>query len=148
MLQFKIPQNVQREDKIVGPLTLKQLIICMVGGGIAYVLYITLAKEYFMEIWLPPVIVIVILTLAVAFAKINDIPFAKWILLQIEFFIKPRKRVWTQGAGDVFISAYKVTKPTEEDKKRKKKKEEIKPTINQINELTKILDTHGMEKGE
>lgn len=26
-MQYKIPQNVQLEDKIVGPLTLKQLII-------------------------------------------------------------------------------------------------------------------------
>lgn len=148
MLQFKIPQNVQREDRIVGPLTLKQLIICMVGGGITYAVYITLAKEYFMEIWLPPVIIIAILTMAVAFAKINDIPFPKWILLQIEFIFKPRKRIWTQGAGDVFISAYRIKKPTEEDKKREKKKEEIKPTIDQINELTKILDTYGMEKEE
>lgn len=31
-MQYKIPQNVQIEDKIVGPLTLKQLIICGVGG--------------------------------------------------------------------------------------------------------------------
>lgn len=27
-MQYKIPQNVQIEDKIVGPLTMKQLIIC------------------------------------------------------------------------------------------------------------------------
>ena len=35
-MQYKIPQNVQIEDKIVGPLTLKQLGILGFGGATAY----------------------------------------------------------------------------------------------------------------
>ena len=35
-MQFKIPQDVQRADKIVGPLTLRELIIVGIGGGFTY----------------------------------------------------------------------------------------------------------------
>ena len=44
-MQYKVPQDVQREDTIIGPLTLKQLGILGVGGGIAYGIYISLGKN-------------------------------------------------------------------------------------------------------
>ena len=53
MLQYKIPQDVQREDTIIGPITMRQLIICAIGGGIAYTLYMILSKSYYMSVWLP-----------------------------------------------------------------------------------------------
>ena len=49
-MQYKIPQNVRIEDKIVGPLTLKQLIILGVGGGITYAIYVALARVYYVEV--------------------------------------------------------------------------------------------------
>lgn len=144
MLQFKIPQDVQRPDKIVAFLTLKQLIICMAGGGMAYAIYVTLSKTYFIEVWLPPVALVSLLTIATAFLKINDIPFVKFVLLTIEFIIIPRKRRWVQGAGDPFQPAFQITtKKPKHEKKSEKKQEKIKPTIDQIDKITKILDTHG-----
>ena len=35
-MRFKVPQDVQREDTIIGPITFKQLIIMIIGGGIGY----------------------------------------------------------------------------------------------------------------
>lgn len=83
-MQFKVPQNVQREDTIIGPVTMKQLIICGIGGGLAYAVYVVLAKAYFWEIWLWPVGILVLLTAAIAFLKIHDIPFYKFVLLFLE----------------------------------------------------------------
>ena len=77
-MQYKIPQNVQIEDKIVGPLTLKQLIILGVGGGFTYAIYTILASKYYWEVWLIPTAVPGLLTLAFTFIKINGIPFGKW----------------------------------------------------------------------
>lgn len=94
VLQYKIPQNVQVEDRITSFLTIRQLIICAIGGGIAYVFYITLSPNYYAEVWLPPVLFFSVLTIAVAFIKINDIPFTKWALLLTEFMMVPRRRVW------------------------------------------------------
>ena len=74
-MQFKVPQDVQREDTIIGPITLKQMVILGIGGGLAYGIYIGLSKSYFIEVWLPPVVIISGITLAFAFLKIHSLPF-------------------------------------------------------------------------
>ena len=40
----KIPQNVYVEDRIVGPITLRQLIITGIGAGIGYTFYALAAQ--------------------------------------------------------------------------------------------------------
>ena len=58
----KIPQNVYVEDRIIGPITLRHLIICGLGGGISYALYSTAAKAGVMSmplavvLWSPALI--------------------------------------------------------------------------------------------
>ena len=42
----KIPQNVYVEDRIVGPLTLKQIIVVCIGGGFSYALWASISKAY------------------------------------------------------------------------------------------------------
>lgn len=103
-MQFKIPQDVQRADKIVGPLTLRQLIICGIGGGLAYSLYVILAKQYFIEIWLVPVLLITTVTVLFAFYQYHGLPFEKLMLLFIEWKFRPRTRTFQKMRGDVLIS--------------------------------------------
>ena len=134
-MQFKVPQDVQREDTIVGPLTLKQMIILGVGGGIAYGIYVTLSTKYFIEVWLAPVAIISCMTLAFAFLKIHRLPFHLFLMNFIEFHLLPRKRIWVQGADNVYRS------PFEKDKK-----EEIAPIQpikdqKTIEALSKLVDT-------
>ncbi len=138
-MQYKIPQNVQIEDKIVGPLTLKQLAIVGVGGGFTYALYTYLAKRYYIEVWLPAILPSTLLTLAIAFLKINGISFGPWVLYAIEFIANPRKRIFQMGAADHYASQF--AKPTETVKT-----ETVEPTLNthdriqKIGEISKILD--------
>ncbi len=99
-MQYKIPQNVRIEDKIVGPLTMKQLGIMAVGGGLTYVTYVFLAKRYFIEVWLPPTAVLGLLTLAFTFLQINGNSFAKWLLLLLEYSVNKRKRTYVLGGAD------------------------------------------------
>ena len=144
MLQYKIAQNVEVEDKIVGPLTMKQLIICAVGGGIAYVIFLTLSSTYFIEVWLPPVAIISIITLMIAFLEIRGIKFTKWFLLMMEAMINPNKRVWDKDESTALIyeppSAKQVAKEEEDDKKDDDKKDDQpKELMPQLDELTKAL---------
>ena|SRR3989338_5875093 len=142
-MQFKIPQNVQIEDKIVGPLTFKQLAVLGLGGGIAYLIYINLAKTYFWEGWLPPVAFVVIVTLAFAFIKPLGVSFMHYVLLLAEFWLKPRKRMWIKGADDVYVSAFTNmnTNPTRVEKKANKKHSSDQHRLNDLDELTSILDS-------
>ena len=95
MLQYKIPQNVGIEDKIVGPLTLRQLLILAGGFGISYVLFALLNKLYELNMIEYAVIALPgLLSAAFALVKINDIPLTKYLFLFMEFAIKPKKRVW------------------------------------------------------
>lgn len=137
MKQYKVPQNVQREDTIIGPLTLKQLAILGIGGGIAYAIYVTLAKTYFIEVWLPPVAIVTIITLAFTFIKVYDLPFHIYLMSLIEYKILPKKRIWVQRSDKGFI-------PPQSKKKEEKKVEEVEEKNKKtIEELTEILDTHG-----
>lgn len=131
-MQFKVPQNVQREDTIIGPLTMKQLIIIGGGGGLAYAIYIILTKAgYFVEVWLPPVALIVIITVSFAFVKVHELTFYRFVLFFIEYTLLPKKRYFVLGAGDVrrsLLASEEIKKPkgpeitTEVTKEEKRKK--------------------------
>lgn len=144
-MQFKIPQNVQQEDKIVGPLTLKQLIICAIGGSISYFIYISTSKMYVLSVWLPFTAIPALLTVAVAFLKLNGIPFLKYLLLQFErLLLKPSKRHYQKASANPYTSCLSTIPQTKNDKKNQKnleeKAEEAQEKLKNLDKLTKILD--------
>ncbi len=137
-MQYKVPQDVQREDQIIGPLTMRQIAIVGVGGGLAYMIYIQLSKSYFAEIWLPPVFIISALTLALAFLKIHGLPFHQFILHYIEYKFLTKKRIWIQKTANPYMTP-QMKKDT------KKKMSELKKDANKknqksIKDLVKILN--------
>lgn len=136
-MQFKVPQDVQREDTIVGPLTLKQMIIIGIGGGLAYATYISLSARYFFEIWLPPVAILSILTVLFAFVKPNGQQFYIYVINLVEFNFLPKKRVWIQRGGQVTIPPQEKEKEKEPLEDSSKKKELTKS----IEELSAILNS-------
>jgi hypothetical protein len=146
MLQYKIPQNVEVEDTIIGPITMRQLIILAIGGGIAYLFYITLAKSYFFEVWGPPVIFFSLTSICIAFVRIKNISFIKWVLLMIEYMMLPKKRIWDKRQSTQFIfqqisPSTAATKSSQEKKlKMDQKAESKKQGISQLEDITKALD--------
>lgn len=147
-MQYKIPQNVRIEDKIVGPLTMKQLIILGLGGGLAYVTYVFLAKRYFIEVWLPPTAVIALVTLAFAFVRINGNSFSKWLLLLLEYMLNKRKRTYVMGGGDNYqatLFAEKEKKDHTEEDAMKNKKERDRERLKNISKISKMLDENAVQ---
>jgi len=98
MPQYKVPQNIDLEDKIVGPFTMKQFIYLMVGGGLIYGLY---------QMWLPyenglyytiaAALPIGLAAFLLTFIKINDRPFEYFLVSLWAYLFKPRRRIWQQG---------------------------------------------------
>jgi hypothetical protein len=94
-MQYKIPQNVGIEDKIVGPLSLRQLIIVAVGTGISWVLFAIMSKLYEVNFIEYAVIAMpALLSAAFALIRINDQSLTKYLQLLMEFSMKPKRRVW------------------------------------------------------
>jgi PrgI family protein len=97
----KIPQNVYIEDRIVGPLTLRQIIMVAIGGGFSYALWASLSKAYGVlslpvnvMVWTPCV-----LSILFGFVRINDISMARLVLLTLERINKPTRRTWAPRRG-------------------------------------------------
>ncbi|MDB5194229.1 MAG: seg [Parcubacteria group bacterium] len=70
-MRFQVPQFIEVEDKIFGPLTFKQFVYVAGGAGICVVLFTLLPKFFAFIISVP----IALFALALAFYKINDKPF-------------------------------------------------------------------------
>lgn len=140
-MQFKVPQDVQREDRIVGPLTLKQLIICAIGGVIDYAVYVSLGKAYIWVTWLPPVAIIALVTVAFAFIRPLDLSFTKWVLCWIEFAMIPRQRMWIQSAAEVVVPQTKPVGQSKIEKKAEAKAEAAIDKHKKLEEISKMLDT-------
>lgn len=109
----KIPQNVYVEDRIIGPVTLRQIIITGMGAGLSYALYAAATKGGSTNIvllaacWIPALIAAMF-----SFLKINDLTLFNIILLAIEGFNKPATRTWVSDAG---ISINIITKQTKKE---------------------------------
>lgn len=96
----KIPQNIYVEDRIIGPVTLRQLIITGLGMGISYVFYAIVTKAGVTSIpilvacWIPGFI-----AACFSFLKINDLSLFNIILLMIEGMNKNNVRYWSPHPG-------------------------------------------------
>ncbi|MBI4995022.1 PrgI family protein [Candidatus Peregrinibacteria bacterium] len=141
-MQFKVPQDVLRPDKIVGFLTMRQLIIVAIGGGIDYSLYIILSKQYLIEIWLIPVVFIGLLTAAFAFFRYHDILFEKFALLFIEYKFKPRKRTWQKMKSDAVLSVLNAPIKIGKEETVKEKGLTEEERRKKLKEITSLVDTH------
>jgi len=93
-MQFKIPQDIRIEDKIFAFISIKQLFILLGGGGVAYVVFLVTQPIYPPEIYLIPVGLIVLITVGIAFFKMDNLNFIKVVLLFLESIINPQRRIW------------------------------------------------------
>lgn len=95
MATYKVIQDIEAEDKLVGPLTLKQFIFAGIAALIGF-LGFTIAKAtspYVFVAFLPLIAPPLILALPLG----RDQPTDVWLAAQIRFFLKPRKRIWDQS---------------------------------------------------
>lgn len=96
-MQYKIPVQIENEDPIVFGLSLKQLIIIMVGGAIWYGVFTSLEKNVWGEIALIPTVIIVGITLFIALFKQYEMTFLPFILALLRFNINLKERSWRVG---------------------------------------------------
>lgn len=94
-MQFQVPQFIEIEDKLFGPLTFKQFAYLTGGGGMIFVLYKIL--PFFIAIFF--IIPIAVLALALAFYKINGKPFIFYLQAGIEYQMKSKLYIWKQRLG-------------------------------------------------
>lgn len=141
--KFIVPQFIDSEDKIWGPITVRQFIIILVGGLFAFLAY----KLADFALFLFESVIIVIFIVIFAFYKVNGAPFHVFALNFVEStFKKPRLRVWRKE--HIKVEEFK-TKEESKNKKNEGPVEEKKIAPNKkLSELSLIIDTGGAYKGE
>jgi len=139
--QYVVPQFIDAEDQIFGPVTARQFIILMVVGLIEFLLFKLLSFVVFLLVGIP----FLAIGGMVAFTKINGQPFHFFILNLIQTLKKPRLRVWDKTVTDAQLREYLV-KPPELVLTRFKHKAAI--GTSRIEELTLVVNTGGVYKPE
>ncbi len=90
MKQFQVPQFITVEDKVIGPLTIKQSVFVLGGIGIIFVAY----RVFIPFIFFPIAAFVGGLAAALAFLKINDVPFPTLVKNGFLYAMRPHVYIW------------------------------------------------------
>ncbi|MBM2817520.1 MAG: seg [Parcubacteria group bacterium] len=90
-MKFQVPQFIEIEDKIFGPLTLKQFIYLAGGGGISFVIYSIIP---YLVIALFFIIPVMLFSVALAFYKINGKPFIFILESAVKYTLSNKLYLW------------------------------------------------------
>lgn len=133
MPQYSVPQFVEVEDKIIGPLTLKQFFIMLAGAGIILFFYRLIGNLFFFLLVAIPVGGI---TLVLTFASFNGRSIVSLAGSVVNFFTEPRSFVFRR---EVTV-AKKALKVSSETKKESAQALTENERLSRLKKLTYILD--------
>ena len=86
-MRFQVPQFIEREAKIIGPLTLKQFGWVGLGGILIFFVFVATT----------PLITIIVglfiapLAIALAFAKIEGVPLPTFLIRFVSYLMNPKQ---------------------------------------------------------
>jgi hypothetical protein len=101
-MQFEVPQFIEIEDKIFGPLTWRQFLYVGGGVGMAVVLFLVAPFFVFVLVGLP----VGLLACALAFYPINNRPFSYFLEAMYNYFTNQRLYLWRQNKEIVHKEAF------------------------------------------
>lgn len=95
MATYKLIQDIEAEDKILGPLTLRQFIFMIIACFFVWLCFVVVTggAPYLLIVFLPPTIFFGFF--AMPFGR--DQPTEIWALAKIRYYFKPRQRIWNQS---------------------------------------------------
>jgi len=139
-MQFIVPQFIDVETKIIGPITPKQFIILIITAGLIFLSY----KLSDFTLFIIEAIFLFGIGITLGFVKINSQPVYYFLISLIQVLKKPNIRVWKREKMVVLI------------KKIKEKKGEIEEAItprrvlplSKLSEISLLVDTGGRYEEE
>ena len=133
MAQYQVPQFIELEDRIIGPLTLKQFLYLAFAGAFLFVFWFL----FVFYIWIIIAIPIMALAATFAFLKINDRPFVYFFLSFIKYFAKPKLYIFS---GPTRKEVLKKPAPDPSSAPQSGAEEDKKITPSKLKELALNLD--------
>lgn len=139
--QFVVPQFIDVEDKIIGPITVRQFVILLVTALILAIVY----KLATLTAFIITTVLVGGFGATLAFVKINGQPFHFFMLNLFQTFRLPQLRIWNkQLTVREILELTKVPPPP--PKVVTPKKEPLATT--KLAELTMVVNTGGVYRPE
>jgi len=142
MAVYKVIQDIEAEDKLLGPLTLKGFIYAAIAGVLVFInvrLLITSGlgpvRWLLILIFFFPMVLFGVLASPLG----RDQPTEVWLLSHVRFLIKPRQRIWNQS-GISHLVTVTVPKRIERHLTKGLSQTEVH---SRLQALTMTLDSHG-----
>lgn len=96
-MQYKIPVQIENEDPILLWLSLRQLVVIMVWGGIGYSIFQSLNGRVDTIIAATPGIFITLVAIVIAIFKHSEMTFIPFVLALLRQTINYKERVWSNS---------------------------------------------------
>ncbi|MBP7134242.1 PrgI family protein [Patescibacteria group bacterium] len=139
--KFIVPQFIDNEDKILGPITVRQFLILLGACLTMFIEYRIFTLAYF--------ILVALITAGLAgtfaFVKINGQPFHLFFLNALQTIVRPSLRTWDKNLHDgelraLMRGADQPTAPPAIVQKR--------PESTRLRDLTLVVNTGGVYRPE
>lgn len=137
MAVYKVPQDVEADDKLIGPFSFRQFIYLIVVA-------ISIAGAWGLsQVFIPLAIIplpFIVFFAALALPLRKDQPMETYLSAVVSFyFLKSRKRFWVPDGIDSFVT---IIPPKDEDIRRVKDLDEYEAT-KRLDYLANLVDSHG-----
>ncbi|MBU0648690.1 PrgI family protein [Patescibacteria group bacterium] len=141
MEKFVVPQFIDVEDKIIGPVTTRQFVIMLADFFLIFISYKLLVTALF----IPIAVILLGVGIVISFIKVNGMPFHFFLLNLTQTLKKPKLRIWDKELATSELRMYiksEVTKPAPIPPK----KEPL--ATSRLSELVLVANTGGLYKPE
>ncbi len=136
MAQYKVPQDVEADDKLLGPFTFRQFVYLMIMGGFVGVGF-ALFQIFPLLALLAVPFVIFFAVLALPLRK--DQPMETYLAAVVSYHLKPNKRFWNPGQRESIVE---ITAPKKVEAPRSRDISE-EEAGNRLSFLANVIDTEG-----
>ena len=136
MAQYKVPQDVEADDKLIGPFSFRQFVYLLIAAG-CIALMVGLFQLFPLLAILPLFPALLFLVLALPLKK--DQPMETYLAALVSYYLKPRTKRWVPGQREstILITAPKIV----EDVRTRDLSEE--EATHRLSFLADIVDTQG-----
>ena len=95
-MQYKIPVQIENEDKIFLNLSIRQLTIIMIGGGLGYSIFKSLEPNVGAAVALFPTVLVTGLAIVIALFRHTEMTFLPFVLNLIRMNLNANNRTWSK----------------------------------------------------
>ena len=136
MAVYKVPQDVEADDKLIGPFSFRQFVYLIIVA-------LSIAAAWGLgQLFLPLIIIplpIILLFGALALPLRKDQPMEIYMAAIVSFYLKPRKRLWKP---DGLMSLIEITVPKVAEVQRTKDLSQSE-AARRLSYLANVVDTQG-----